>query len=100
MLFRQIIMDGTPLSILVNIMKDIYFQKVSSIIRTVQNSVPSSVGRALNLFGFDQFSHLESAQKTRACATPSHPYRSSNAPTMNRQEHLASKLIYEHQRYC
>jgi hypothetical protein len=93
-------MDGTPLSTLVKIVKDIYFQKISSIIKTVHHLVPSSVRRALNLFGFDQFSHLESAQKTRAYATQSHPYRSNSAPTMNRQEHLASKLIYEHQRYC
>jgi hypothetical protein len=100
MLFRQIIMDGTPLCVVVNTVKDIHFQKVSSIIKTVQNSVPSSVGRALNLFGFGQFSHLESTRKTRACATLSQPYRSSSAPTMNMQEHLASKLIYEHQRYC
>ncbi len=100
MLFRQIIMDETPLSILVNMVKDIYFQKVSSIIKTVRNLAPSSVRRALNLFGLDQFSHLESTPRTRAYATPSQPYRSSNAPTMNMQEHLASKLVYEHQRYC
>jgi hypothetical protein len=99
MLFRHIIMDGTPLFILVSIVKDIYFQKVSSIIKTVRNLAPSSVRRALNLFGFDQFSHLESTPKTRAYATQSQLY-SSNAPTMNMQEHLASKLVYEHQRYC